>query len=840
LIMSAVDSLPDLPRLLILDADDSYTRNILDLILGACPSTNPAQLQARVLILRANRLDWSTLSTQIIPHFAAVILGPGPGRPSSAANPRATLEHPASIFTRIFSPLPLVGRHHVPTFGLCLGHQALGFAYGAAVHPAPKVLHGQLSNLQLQLDPAGRPLGVLDRLKQGTSVVRYNSLTVDPSSISEQVQITAWAQDGPTSRTVMGLAHKTLPFHSVQFHPESVCSTDGTQILRSFLQVVSDSSYVNSDDGIGRATAYSDLPEHIVELSELRRGAKRDSDSTEPRKKASFQLRSIIFKDSHLSPEQVFQNSIKVSSPLGHVWLDSADSLSAPQPAHRDCHSHMGAVDFLVSYFAARKTLSIREAASKQHGSDQHLDDSTTFWDWLRNVQDELQACTETLPPSEADISVESNKSDHPNGSSTESPPAPPGGAPVGFMGYIGYELLAESLAHYNLPCRSVPDVPDAELGFCNTALSYDHASSTWTATALVVSSPRTEGPSKHDLHHRFPLAVGLSEIQYQEWTRKVQEIFDGPKNQDISPDQAAVPEQQQSSQSQQSTMKNTSRKLESIVSESAYLEAITKAQCQITSGESYELCLTTQFRGQVGASEDEHFGRYMGLRRANPAPHGAYVRFGAYDTTILSSSPERFLRVDGRGEVEMKPIKGTARRVLGDVAADLAAGQALQEDAKERAENLMITDLVRHDLHGFCVPGTVRVARLFGLETVATVHSLVSTVKGALRPALNPVDAIAAAFPPGSMTGAPKLSSIEILDNLESNHPRGPYSGILGFIALDGRADMSVVIRTAVIRNNQISVGAGGAITHLSRKEDEWKEVRLKMDAVQRSLSLS
>jgi para-aminobenzoate synthetase len=178
-------------------------------------------------------------------------------------------------------------------------------------------------------------------------------------------------------------------------------------------------------------------------------------------------------------------------------------------------------------------------------------------------------------------------------------------------------------------------------------------------------------------------------------------------------------------------------------------------------------------------------------------------VRFSPHDTTILSSSPERFLRVDGRGSVEMKPIKGTARRVLGDAEADRAVGKALQADPKERAENLMITDLIRHDLHGFCVPGTVRVARLFGIETVATVHSLVSTVQGTLRPSLNSVDALAAAFPPGSMTGAPKLSSIEILDQLERHHPRGPYSGILGFIAVDGRADMSVVIRTAVIRNN-------------------------------------
>ncbi|KAH9457928.1 hypothetical protein Pst134EB_010232 [Puccinia striiformis f. sp. tritici] len=826
------EPVPEIPRLLILDADDSYTRNILDLILGVYPAQH-AQLESRVLILRANRFDWSTLSTQIIPHFAAIILGPGPGRPSSATKPGASLAHPASIFTRLFSPVPLIGTHHLPTFGLCLGHQALGFAYGATVHPAPQVLHGQLSELELELDSSGRPLGVLDRLQQGTSVVRYNSLTVDPSSISEEVQITAWAQDGPSSRTVMALAHKTLPFHSVQFHPESVCSTDGSEIVRSFFQVVSDSPYVNSETGIGRTTAYSSLPDDIIQLSEIRKGTTDGEGSVTRPKKKSFQLRSLVFKNSILSPEDVFTNSIRSRSPLGHVWLDSADSLTAPEFIRQDRCSHMGSVDFLVSYFAARKSLSIR-AASDQQGSDQQLEDSITFWDWLRLVQDELQACTATMPPCEDPVS--SDGINRTNGSSNNTEFV---GAPVGFMGYIGYELLSESLAHYNLPCRSSADVPDAELGFCNTALSYHHASSTWTASALVVS-PQREDSLNTDFHQHFTGSVGLSDSEFKDWTRTVQEIFDEtPK-----PDDPLVESKQQQQAQEQSQLqpKMATRALESIVSESDYLEAITKAQAQIISGESYELCLTTQFKGELASTEGEdgHFGRYVGLRQANPAPYGAYVRFGVYDTTILSSSPERFLRVDQRGGVEMKPIKGTARRVLNDIQADQQAAFNLQSDPKERAENLMITDLVRHDLHGFCIPGTVKVTKLFSIETVATVHSLVSTVQGSLRPKLNPVDALQSSFPPGSMTGAPKLSSIEILDTLELHHPRGAYSGILGFISVDGRADMSVVIRTAVIRNNHISVGGGGAITSLSRKDNEWKEVKLKVEAVQKSLNLA
>ncbi|PLW52697.1 hypothetical protein PCANC_14115 [Puccinia coronata f. sp. avenae] len=559
-----------------------------------------------------------------------------------------------------------------------------------------------------------------------------------------------------------------------------------------------------------RKTAYSCLPEHILRLSELTKGANQEA-TPSPLKKGSLQLRSLVFKNTHLSPEQVFQASIKDCSALGHVWLNSANSLTTGlEPAHKDPPDH--------------------------RGSDHNLCDSTTFWDWLRNVQEELPTCTKILTPfNQSASSADTNRSPQTNGSSIKPPGA---AAPVGCMGYLGYELLSESMVHYKLPCRSSANVPDAEMGFCNTALSYHHASSTWTASALVASSARTESLSEKNLHHHFALSVGLSEAEYQHWSRKTGEIFDLTKKQDQHCDPIAVLELQRSSHSQPT---RTSRTLEPSVSESVYLEAITKAQGQITSGESYELCLTTQFKGQLASTdqEDEHFGRYVGLWPANPAPYGAYVRFSPHDTTILSSSPARFLRVDGRGPVETEPIKGTARQVLGDAEAIRAAGSALQADPKERAKNLMITDLIRHDLHSFCVPGTARVARLFGIKTVATVHRLVSTVQGTHRPSLNSVDALALPCPPNSMMGAPKLSSIEILDQLERHHPRGPYSGILGFIAVDGSADMSVTIRTAVIQNNgqcshpssasltrfviltEISVAAGGAITSLLRKED-------------------
>jgi para-aminobenzoate synthetase len=263
-----------------------------------------------------------------------------------------------------------------------------------------------------------------------------------------------------------------------------------------------------------------------------------------------------------------------------------------------------------------------------------------------------------------------------------------------------------------------------------------------------------------------------------------------------------------------------------------AYLKRIDESLDEINAGESYEICLTNMV--SVHTSIDV-LPTFAHLRRVSPVPFGALLDFGD-DVAVLSASPERFLSIDGKGAVEAKPIKGTRPRG-GDDAEDRALQDELRDNPKDRAENLMIVDLLRNDLNTVCSVGSVHVPKLFDVETYPAVHQLVSTVRGTLAPGRSAVDCIRAAFPGGSMTGAPKVRTMEIIDRLEQG-PRGVYSGALGWFSLSGASDLSIVIRTLVVADGRVTFGVGGAIIALSDPAGEFDETVVKSRAMMTALA--
>ena len=261
-----------------------------------------------------------------------------------------------------------------------------------------------------------------------------------------------------------------------------------------------------------------------------------------------------------------------------------------------------------------------------------------------------------------------------------------------------------------------------------------------------------------------------------------------------------------------------------------AYMDSVRASQHEIYEGNSYEVCLTAQTNARIqNPSPELFFELYRRQRAHNAAPYAAYLRCG--DFSVLSSSPERFLSVDEQRNAQTKPIKGTIARGA-TPEEDAAAAAWLRTDEKTRAENLMIVDLLRNDLSLVSEPHTVRVPVLMGVESYSTVHQLVSTVSSRLREGISAVAAARACFPGGSMTGAPKPSTMQIIEGLEGR-ARGVYSGTLGFVSADGSANLSIVIRTLVAHDDGVvTLAAGGAIVADSDPTAEYEEMLTKLRA--------
>ncbi|MEL4318169.1 anthranilate synthase component I family protein [Leifsonia sp. YIM 134122] len=359
-------------------------------------------------------------------------------------------------------------------------------------------------------------------------------------------------------------------------------------------------------------------------------------------------------------------------------------------------------------------------------------------------------------------------------------------GRPLGWVGWLGYEVGAQTTGVPLPESRH----PDAAFQFIDRAIEFDHGTRSVRIIALESAAERKD---------------------FAAWVDRVRRAIAPVEGAPAQTLRAPAPGR-------------------SIASwrhgPAAYERLIERCQQAIRRGDAYQLCLTNTI------TVDGHFDpleTYSRLRAASPTHHGGLLRFG--ELALLSSSPEQFLHVSETGRVVTKPIKGTRPRGR-SVVEDIDLRAELEASDKEQAENLMIVDLMRNDLGRIAALGSVRVTSLLAVESYAQVHQLVSTVEADLADGLTGIDAVEACFPAGSMTGAPKISAMGILAELEQG-PRGIYSGVFGYVGVDGSIDLAMVIRSIVLTSDAATIGSGGGITALSVPAEEVEETRVKARAL-------
>jgi para-aminobenzoate synthetase component 1 len=371
-----------------------------------------------------------------------------------------------------------------------------------------------------------------------------------------------------------------------------------------------------------------------------------------------------------------------------------------------------------------------------------------------------------------------------------------------GAVGYLGYDLC-----HFieRLPTRAVDDLmlPESYFGFYDTILAFDNLE----GKAYIVS---TGFPELDDKRRLKRAEKRLAEIKGR----------------------LSVPSPNITKEDSRNNRKATEAVLKSNFTPEGYVEAVNRVREYIAAGDVFQVNLSQRFETELTVTPYELYRR---LRQINPAPFAGYLNFDG--VTVVSASPERFLRVDGDW-VETRPIKGTRPRGKNSVE-DAMLAQELLNSAKDRAENVMIVDLERNDLGRVCQYGSVKVTELAILETFPTVFHLTSTVIGKLRPDKNRIDLLKAAFPGGSITGAPKVRAMEIIDELEPTR-RSAYTGAIGYLSFSRNLDLNIVIRTFIIKGNKAYFQVGGGIIYDSNAEAEYQETLDKAKALVQALRLA
>jgi para-aminobenzoate synthetase component 1 len=382
-----------------------------------------------------------------------------------------------------------------------------------------------------------------------------------------------------------------------------------------------------------------------------------------------------------------------------------------------------------------------------------------------------------------------------------------------GAAGYVAYDW---GLTLERLPAPRYDDLglPDLVIGIYDWVLAWDHATS--RAWLISTGMPETSGVTRR--------ARAVSRAAFVK-DRLGKHAPSDPDPRTVGPG-PSPPRTFAPSHLVDRVWWPSSLQLRSSFTREGYLNAVERVRQYIFAGDIFQANLSQRFEA---VTDESAWSFYTRLRNRNAAPFAAFLDFP--EAVIVSASPERFLHVTANGQVETRPIKGTRPRGFGP-EHDAALGQALAESAKDRAENLMIVDLMRNDLSRVCAPKSVRVSELFSLEHYATVHHLVSTVVGELALGADAIDLLRAAFPGGSITGAPKLRAMEVIAELEPSR-RGVYCGSIGYWSVTGELDTNIAIRTAVVQDGRVYFSTGGGIVADSNPEHEYLETLDKARAM-------
>ena len=864
-------------RTLLIDNYDSYS-NILAHVIAECQDNSSLPLT-----VRNDAISVSDIRFLVKEHLIdRIVISPGPGTPSSGICDSGVVDALLNAKDELV--------RGVPIFGVCFGFQAIAFRYGWDVVRARHPKHGEVSEVTVKEEEdkeESRRGGLLFKgVPRVFKATRYHSLeALFPGKRKEaekevrgeeELVALAWADvvesekengggggGGEEGGTVMALRHKVYPQYGVQFHPESICTEPhGKTIVKNFMDIADaywkEKRGEMEEEEEGNETTTTISEERKTVLMKLVNASRETQDkkssnksSNKKQKKSAYRLhaREVSLLDSPTRSEDVFRTLF--SDKKNAFWLDSAtaDGSSGTNDSNGDNDTPRGR----FSVMGCQGGPLWRRVEARMNGKlvvMNNQDEIVKIYHHggngsiLEYMDEELKRFNVSEENFATCIVDEVNAVK--DGESVKGLPEALLFA-CGFVGSLSYETREECdspIFFANDSSSNSNTMVKAALYFVDQAVVVDHEKKMVYAMTLTEDGPETE-----DLFEALEwLATTTLDIN-RSLLNKVKHVADEmPKKTVVT--------------------QNCTQLAESIGfkwrdDKEEYMEKIKTSQERILDGHTYEVCLTNALtRRDVGAyKQTRHLYRelYYALRERNPAPYAAFFDFsnGAgeekahfSDMYVCCASPERFLRCDQNGNLEAKPIKGTIARVepLG-CAEDVKAARDLQTSVKDNAENLMIVDLLRNDLSLACEVGTVKVPGLLKIESYRTVHQLVSTVVGTLpstssgeshadgndddnknNKRISPMRAFQFAFPPGSMTGAPKYRTTQIIHELENEEPREMYSGSVGFWSCRNKAfDANVVIRSVTYKDGEMKIGAGGAITRLSDPLEEWGEVELK-----------